>query len=135
MEGSGWQLGNMVLGNNRMWLKGYSYINIYIVLRKAAQWEYLCLGEMACFTTLLLPMPAIGLFGHHAFLCLLVEIGFVFWFCHIFLAMHLLYLGVPGILVGAPWYAVQLHIVCTYLNQLSPVCAGALLTSHDWFQV
>jgi hypothetical protein len=74
--------------------------------------------------------------------------------------MHHLYLRVLGILVGAPWYAVWLHIMCIYLfifylfiylfnffffffvmfefvdlNQLSPVCAGALLTSHDRFQV
>jgi hypothetical protein len=45
--------------------------------------------------------------------------------------MHHIYLGVPGILVGAPWYAVRLHIVCTYLNQLSPVCVGALSASKS----
>jgi hypothetical protein len=36
------------------------------------------------FLLLLLPMPAIGLFGHHAFTRFPVEIGFLFWLCHIF---------------------------------------------------
>jgi hypothetical protein len=33
---------------------------------------------------LLLPMPAICLFGHHAFTCLPAEIGFLFWLCYIY---------------------------------------------------
>jgi hypothetical protein len=70
-----------------------------------------------------------GLFGHHAFSRLPVEIGFLFWLCYIFGNASLISWS-SGHLSRCPWYAIQLHIMCTYLNQLFPVCASALLTSH-----
>jgi hypothetical protein len=88
-----------------------------------------------CF--LLFPMATIGLFRHHAFSHLPIEIWFLFWLCHNSWQCIIFISGVLDILIGAPWYVVKLLTVTvsTYVNQLSPLCAGALPTSHDLFQV